>query len=203
MLINPPEKMEKAWRDSIPEITARYQSIADDLTEVVDAESNKINPEVSFLDNPVFEGYYGKFQTAALILSISYYESNFHRLVDNGKWRGDGGRSWCLMQVHLGNGTMYLGDEEMRKWTGQDLVQDRKKCFKAGLAIIKQSINDCSKKGMFGFDLLSEYTTGSCIKNSVHAHHRWYMADNFMKLTDIPKDKSVFINPFVFNSCQK
>ena len=202
LMIHPPEKMERSWKETTSEITARYQLIANDLSEVIEAESSKTNPETSHLDNPIFEGDYGKFQTAALMLSIAYYESNFHKLVDNGKWKGDNGKSWCLMQVNLNNGNVYIGSPEMKKWTGNDLVNDHKKCFKAGLAIIKQSINDCSKKGFVGFDLLSEYTTGHCMKNEPYATRRWNMGEMLLNQIKVKNNNST-VNSFNNNKCNK
>lgn len=60
----------------------------------------------------IFGGKRGRIRTAALILSISMFESSFRKDVDlnlGSEGRGDGGRSWCLMQVQLGS-PIYVDD---------------------------------------------------------------------------------------------
>lgn len=73
---------------------SRYGEIADALFHVVTTEK------------PLFGGKIGRIRTAALILSISMFESSYRKDVDlniGKEGRGDGGRSWCLMQVQLGS----------------------------------------------------------------------------------------------------
>jgi hypothetical protein len=79
----------------------RYESIATSILSTVVKEK------------PIFPGKTGRIRTAALMLSIAMFESGFRRDVDlnlgtNG--RGDGGKSWCMMQVQLGN-EVYVGED--------------------------------------------------------------------------------------------
>lgn len=57
-------------------------------------------------ERPLFGGKYGRLRTLTLILSISMFESSYRKDVDMNlgkEGRGDGGRSWCLMQIQLGS----------------------------------------------------------------------------------------------------
>lgn len=175
---------------------ARYKQIAEDLAEVVESEK------------PLFGGPLGRQKTAALMLSIQFFESGFRRDVDLGigKFgRGDFGRSWCLNQIQTGKmpGTVPIDHPEMSKWTGEDLVKDRKKCFRAGLEILRRSMAMCKsatvKKGgwytvivdkkpvrmkaeedtvvpLTGGHRLSGYTTGKCQYGEPAAVARWEFA---------------------------
>lgn len=54
----------------------------------------------------LFGGPTGRIKTAALLLSISMFESSYRKDVDMNigkEGRGDGGRSWCMMQLQLGS----------------------------------------------------------------------------------------------------
>lgn len=56
-------------------------------------------------NKPIFDGQNGRIKTVALILSVSMFESAYKKDVDmnlGNLGRGDGGRSWCLMQIQLG-----------------------------------------------------------------------------------------------------
>jgi hypothetical protein len=73
---------------------ARYELIANSVLATVAREK------------PVFSGKRGRIRTAALLLSISMFESSYRKDVDMNlgkQGRGDNGRSWCLMQVQLGS----------------------------------------------------------------------------------------------------
>lgn len=144
------------------EMTARYTSIAEDLASVVTAS------------DPLFPDDDNRVKTAALMLSIASHESGFVKFVDGGRNRGDKGHSWCLMQVNVGYGTLWYGTPEMRKWTGVDLISDRKKCFKAGLEALRISITRCPA-GPNGASL-NMYATGKCEVPSEAAKKRWDLA---------------------------
>ena len=141
------------------EMTARYTSIAEDLNAVLTSSE------------PLFPHDDNRVETAALVLSIVNYESGFVKSVDGGRNRGDKGHSWCLMQVNVGYGTLWYGTPEMRKWTGVDLISDRKKCFKAGLEALRISMTKCPA-GPNGA-LLNMYVSGKCEIPSLEAKRRW------------------------------
>ncbi len=128
--------------------TERYEAIAHDLAEVA------LDPE----EPPLFGGPQGRAQTALLMTSIAFFESGgFRRDVDLGfgpRSKGDSGKSWCLMQINVGDG------KTAERWTGRDLVEDRRKCFRAGLGRIRQSFALCHALPLV--DRLSGYTKGRC-----------------------------------------
>lgn len=145
------------------QMTARYTSIAEDLSEVLISSA------------PLFTQDDNRVKTAALMLSIANWESGFTREVDGGRSRGDKGASWCLMQINLpGRSTLWYGTAEMRKWDGVALSSDRKKCFIAGLEQLRISITRCPA-GPNGAPL-NMYVTGRCDRPSLEAKHRWDMA---------------------------
>ena len=130
------------------ETAARYESIARDAITVAFDESEK----------PLFGGPTGRAQTALLMLSVASYESAFRKTVDDGTKLGDHGRSYCLMQIRVGDGT--TGDG----WTGSDLVGDRTRCFRAGLHILRGSFYACHKLPLA--DRMSAYATGACTEGN-------------------------------------
>jgi hypothetical protein len=144
-------------KESKEDAKDRYESIALDLAKVV------YNPN----SKPIFNGKYGRARTAMLMISVAFFESGFRRDIDYGLGkfaRGDKGKSWCLMQMHIGNGKTPEG------WSGQDLVQDRTKCFTAGLNAMRRSFSACRKQDTL--DRLSAYATGSCKDNQTESRSR-------------------------------
>jgi hypothetical protein len=91
--------------------------------------------------------------------------------VDLGKGglsRGDSGRSWCLMQIHVGKGTTAEG------WSGPDLVGSREKCIRAGLHILRRSAIACRRKPVDQW--LNAYASGTCDRGEVESRARVDMA---------------------------
>lgn len=160
-----PEKVAKHSKESVEEMKTRYQSIANDMAEVITTSE------------PLFESSDNMYRTAAVLSSLALYESSFHKSVDVGDSRGDNGRSWCLMQINLGKDKVRIGSEEMKTWKGKDLVEDRKKCFKVGLEMVRKSINSCNSNNA----ILSVYTSGKCLKNEKKAQKRWDTAMTILK----------------------
>ncbi|WP_434045430.1 MULTISPECIES: hypothetical protein [Sorangium] len=135
---------------------ARYHEIASAAAKVA------YDPE----SKPLFGGPRGRAETMALLLSIAYYESGYRRDVDLGLGklsRGSGVDS-CLLQVRVGAGKTREG------WSHEDLVGDREKCFRAGLALIRKSFGACRKQD--ARDRLSAYTRGRCVVNDKHSRAR-------------------------------
>jgi hypothetical protein len=125
----------------------RYAAIARSIAQVA------LDPN----EEPVFGGELGRVRTAALLLSISYFESGWRNDVDlglGGRARGDAGRSWCLMQVMVGNGRTAEG------WTGLDLVASRERCMRAGLHLVRRSTQAC--RGRPVDQWLNAYASGRC-----------------------------------------
>jgi hypothetical protein len=140
------------------ETLERYAAIARDVAEVA------LDPG----EAPLFGGPQGRMQTGLLLASVAFYESGgYRRDVDLGigkKARGDSGRSWCLMQINLGDGTT------VERWSGRDLVLDRQKCLRVGLRRMRESFDMC--KGEAFIDRLSGYTTGRCTADDDYSHRR-------------------------------
>lgn len=136
-----------AWTEPPAEVQARYESIAQDLVSVVQDES----------EAPLFTGQDARTQTALLMLSVASFESSFQKRVDEGVGRGDGGRSYCLMQIRVGSGVTREG------WTGRQLIEDRRRCFRAALHLLHSSFGICHALPLE--DRLSAYATGHCIND--------------------------------------
>lgn len=151
---------------------ARYAVIASDLASVVSAEE------------PLFSGPLARERTAALMVSIAGYESGFHLDVDEGRRRGDGGRSWCLMQIQIGNGPIHWGSGEMAHWRGKDLVTDRTKCFRAALAALRLSFAACPWLKAEG--RIATYTSGRCVADEPRARSRWLGAERLFAANPPP-----------------
>lgn len=159
------------------EATERYDSIARDIQEVVLSEP------------PVFRGAYAQSRTTALILSLMLHESSFRKDVDFGvgsKARGDHGNSWCLMQINIGTGKTLSwntvrgrfarpGDDSAEVelgWTGRELVEDRKKCIRAGLRVVRGTL--CNNLPQL--EWLRAYASGSCSYGSEESQRRMGVA---------------------------
>jgi hypothetical protein len=138
-------------RESADDGATRYASIVRDATTAVE------------LDGQVFTG--DQSRTVALLLAISYHESAWRLDVDDGRTRGDGGRSWCLAQLNVGTGQTWEG------WTGPELVADRTKCFRAALRLVKLSLGAC--RSLPVADRLAQYASGSCLKGREESRGRW------------------------------
>lgn len=147
----------------------RYDSIADDLLDVVYSPDTK----------PLFAGPAGRAQTASILLGIIFWETSFRKDVDFGLGkhsRGDHGESWCLMQVKVGDKRTADWNvrfdraaqpsdppEEVRPgYTGEDLVHNRKLCLSEGLKIVRGSFGACRSLPLN--ERLSSYASGSCDK---------------------------------------
>lgn len=170
MLWAPPEHRSKTYipdaKETTEQATQRYLQIAQDVVEV--AYDPNEAPLLSMKDEEKARAH-----SALLMLSIALFESGLRRDVDFGlgkQGRGDAGRSWCLMQVHLGEGKVPDSDPVVGSWTGKDLVADRKKCFRAAMRMIRRSFTACSSNP---FQLrLAGYASGSCEKGHAESASR-------------------------------
>jgi hypothetical protein len=136
------------------DVHARYESIAHDAVSVALEQT----------EAPLFDGPDGRAQTAVLMLSVASFESSFRKTVDDGVGRGDHGLSYCLMQIHVGDGVTREG------WSGHQLVEDRKLCFRAALHILRASFTVC--KALPVDDRLSAYASGRCFSEATVSRSR-------------------------------
>lgn len=182
----------------------RYSKIADSLINVV------YDPN----ERPIFTGKYGRAKTLALIASMSWFESGYRRDVDMGLGRlgrGDGGRSWCMMQILLGKpapGTthspkrVYLASGGFKlisspkdplwakSYGGESLVKDRSACFRVGLHLARNSFRACGSLPIE--DRLGVYGAGKCIPNWKPSRYRVRKAQNWLSAYKPPmKDADV------------
>ena len=125
----------------------RYESIARDAASVA-LDDN---------EQPLFEGQDGRAQTAVFMLAIASYESSFNKQVDEGSRRGDHGNSYCLMQIRVGLGATREG------WSGRQLTEDRKRCFRSALHLLQASFSACRNLPLD--DRMSAYASGHCYPN--------------------------------------
>ncbi len=164
----------KEAKESEEEGMRRYEDIANDILTVT------YDPA----ESPIFHGNNGRAMTAALVASIAFYESAYRKDVDIGvgpRARGDSGRSWCLMQIKLGlpgtdgrtklrvvvgpgGGLRFVSSDResgyASSWGGEDLVQDRTKCFRVAVRLAHMSFGACSRLEVQ--DRLSMYASGQC-----------------------------------------
>lgn len=156
----PPGRRVESYPDSWEtkeQALARYHSFAEDLLDVA------FDPE----EQPLFQGpsWRARAKTALLLAAIALKESGLRKDVDYdlGKLaRGDSGRSVCVMQIHVGEGTV-PAPGIVGTWKAKDLTgpENRKNCFRAGLHLVRRSFHAC--KGAV-VDKLAGYTSGSCDK---------------------------------------
>jgi hypothetical protein len=188
----PPERAARhdqfpGWEETVDERKLRYAEIGRDLYSYV------YHPDTK----PIFGGAKGRARTASLLLAIAYHESGFAKDVDKGPcYRGksgnstrcDSGMSACLMQIHLGDGTTPEGH------TQKDLFADRKKCFGAGLRLIRRSFSACKSLPMK--HRLNAYASGSCSKGHEGSERLMNMAEKFATKLPMPgPDKDHMVKP--------
>ncbi|MGH7270855.1 MAG: hypothetical protein ACREJ3_10535 [Polyangiaceae bacterium] len=155
--------------ESRDDARARYESIAEDAAAIA------MDPE----EAPLFGGSDGRLRTALLMLSVASYESGYRKKVDDGRRLGDGGHSFCLMQIRVGRGVTLEG------WTGWDLIRDRQRCFRAGLRILRTSFGTCRAFPMD--DRVSAYVTGHCLEDSAISRSRMYRARAWRESHAMPR----------------
>ena len=153
------------------ERTARIESIAADIATVV------YDPE----ENPIFMGPRAREQTAAVVSTFAAEEGmNLAASVDTGKRMGDNGRSYCIMQINVGRGKTPEG------WTGSDLIEDRKKCIRAGLHALRRSYWACKKNPER--ERFAAYASGSCDKGRDISKRRYDRAMRHLHLAPPPAE---------------
>jgi len=151
---------------------ARYESIARDVATVALDER----------EESLFDGEDGRAETAVLMLSVASYESSFSKRVDDGIRRGDHGYSYCLMQIRVGLGATREG------WSGRQLIEDRKLCFRAALHILQASFTACRNLPID--DRLSAYASGHCFPDAEISRSRLGRARAWWESHALPRDIS-------------
>lgn len=139
---------------------ARYENIASDAYDVAFDRD----------EAPLYKGQdenIARLETLMTLLAFASYEGQFRRDVDEGRDKGvgDGGISWCQMQVQLRvkgqrvalDGDVFKYTFDKTGWDGAALIADRKKCFRMGLHMLRYSKRDCGD--------FSKYTVGQCTKD--------------------------------------
>lgn len=205
VLLSPPGRQSfvPEAQETATQAQERYEQIAASLVDVAYAPTTK----------PLFSGPRGRLRTLALVASIAYHESGFRRDVDLGLGRArlgksgwnDHGRSWCMMQVHLGKRTLGLPDGTtvetsaamtQQGWSGLELLQDREKCFTAGLEVIRLSLGSCAK--LPEVDRLSAYASGTCDRGASYSRTRMrgaYRIFDTLVAKGVPADAEVSSQP--------
>jgi hypothetical protein len=172
------------WAETVAERKARYASIANDMEEFVFDEKTR----------PVFGGPHGRARTAALLLAVAYHESGFMKDVDIGPcYRGkngqstrcDSSKSACLMQIRVADGKTPEG------YTREELFQDRKKCFRAGLRLLRSSLGMCRHLPLK--HRLAAYASGSCDKGLEGSEMLMNLAEKFVVVSKMPGKDAEFI----------
>lgn len=177
----------------------RYSEIASDAVAVV------YDPN----EPSLFKGENGRARTLALLLSVASSESDFRSDVDTGVGRhskGDGGKSWCLMQVQLSkagkdgktstrvlldpDGGFRFSYDPKEGLGGEDLVKDRKMCFRVALRMMKRSFETCVNNPES--EKLAAYTAGNCEKGKNSSRRKYNRAASIFE-SFYSKDSEVVI----------
>ncbi len=158
----------------IGEELLRIKAIADDIVSVVYDPA-----EPYLLDDP------SKIKTMLLVVATMKSESHFSEDVEYGRGDvslGSDGKNWCLMQIRLGrrksglstSAISFVGDSYKvgvkEQFNGADLLNDRKLCIRAGLHVIRNSLDTC--RNYPEEFRLSAYLSGSCKKANRASKHR-------------------------------
>lgn len=118
---------------------------------------------------PSAVGADGRALSALMVLSVFRFESHFDVRVQSHHCKGlpkgscDGGKAWCLGQVHPED-VPQLAD---LGWKGEDLQADVEKCVKATLWRLDAARRACSVQGLEGGDRFSSYATGKCGRSEI------------------------------------
>ena len=186
MVAKAPPSTHAGHHETVEHVTARYESIASDVSEVVYDPS----------EAPLFRGPQGRVMTSSVIMATMRYESGgFRKDVDHGigdHAKGDGSASWCLMQVNLSpvskDGTTHtriiLDPDGMFHYVyngtgfgGEDLVRDRKTCIRVALHIMRKSFQMCS--ALPQNEKLSAYASGNCVDGRSASRLRMNLAKSW------------------------
>lgn len=110
------------------------------------------------------------------LIKIARWESGgFQRNVVSCKIKGDHGDAHGMFQVHP------WSPQEKKDCCDDDIAVQAK----VALSRVRISINMCKRFGMKDSDLLSGYTIGHCVSNTMDAKMRWGNGKALQKLLDL------------------
>ena len=112
-----------------------YESTAESIATVVESEA------------PLFAGDKGREMTAALLVSVAWFESTFKPTAI-----GDSGRSFGLFQIQKGNLSSGV--------TSEILMKDPQIGVREALRLLRKSMQTCTQKKVD--ERLALYVSGSC-----------------------------------------
>lgn len=147
--------------ETVDQTKARYEEFASVVARVAYDPAEK----------PLFDGPDGRAKTAAVMLSVAFYESGFRRDVATGKGkhaRGDHGRSCTPWQFNIGTGKNAYGH------TCDELLADQDQAARDALQVLRSAMRGCT--GLPVEERLSMYLTGRCEGGVVAARSRWSTA---------------------------
>lgn len=165
--LSPPEKdaavKYRGFNETAEARQERYKAIATDLAEVLNEE-------------PPLPGK-TEAQTAAVVVAIAFYESGFAPDVDSRTCPKDrcgfrGGRQVCLMQLYYPYGV-----DERDGYAMREVVEDRRQCFRAALAIIRASWARCQAPDT----RLNAYASGSCAVGTANTRMKLATAQQLLR----------------------
>jgi hypothetical protein len=173
--LSPPERvtalsLASEQHETTPERSARYGAIASDILDVAEAHDVE----------PLFVGPRARERTALLLLATTFHESDgWHRSIDTGAKRGDGGASWCIAQIHLPG-----AHRTPEGWAGPDLIADRQRCLRAAVRVLRASLALCAQRPRP--DRLSAYVSGSCSVSVDVSRRRWRTFEELVRQVASP-----------------
>lgn len=157
----------------------RYSSIAEDVLSVA------YDPE----EKPLVTGPRGRLESALIVLASAYDETRWRPGVESPEGHAalarhgllDGGRSYCMMQIHLGpNGRTKEG------WTGSDLLEDRSRCIRTGYRIMRGAMGTCRRLPQL--ERLAAYVSGGCTVGRERSRSRLAMAQRWIRRAPMVAD---------------
>lgn len=168
MVLLPPSYVARGRHVAEAEIWEDYIDTTRNLSVVLQEEE------------PLFDGPFGRAKTATVLLALAKWETGFRNELS-----GDGGRSHCMLGIMTGI------QGRIREGSGQELREDKQRCFRAGLRIARNSLRRC--RGLMRFRLAA-YASGSCSRGLEASSQRmrdamrfWQMplmANSFFEETD-------------------
>jgi hypothetical protein len=119
---------------------------------------------------PLFEGEDGEARTAALLVSIAWYESH---LKPDARSKAGNGRWVCLYQIHK----RHLADPKKA-------LTDPEVCTREAVKLLRASLAACAKRPKN--ERLAFFVSGACDKGLPSSRLRMFLAAKLMKDHPLP-----------------